>query len=153
MIKRKRLGKVIMKVKRSAIHYLWIIIIVLAWGFIVYRLINRFKGIDLSIPSNLYEFSLIIAMELVYLLVSIKGCISLIVSREFRERGITLAGPIINYSDIRGLHWLNENKIQINYDPNVVYIFNRQFKVKWVVKDSQITKLKQILQEKYYDSF
>ena len=66
-------------------------------------------------------------MELVYLLIGLKASISIIVSREIREKGITLAGCIINYSDIRGIHWLNEKKIQINYDPGVVYIFNRQY--------------------------
>jgi len=151
--KRKHLGNIIMKVKLSAIYYLWIIVVILAWVFISYRLIIRFNGFDLSIASNLETFSLILAMELVYLLAGIKGCISIIVSREIREKGITLAGWIINYSDIRGIHWLNEKKIQLNYDPGVVYIFNRQFKVKWVINDNQIADLKQIFQEKYYDSF
>lgn len=153
MKKRKQLGNILMKLKLNIVSYIYIIAAVLAWIFISYLLINRFNGLDLSIASNLETFIMIIAMELVYLLVTIKGCIGLIVSREIREKGITLAGPIINYSDIRGLHWLNEEKLQINYDPNVVYLFNRQFKVKWVVKENQIAELKQIFQEKYYDSF
>jgi len=89
----------------------------------------------------------------VYLAIYISGLFKIMTSREIREKGITLAGWSINYSDIRGLHWLSENKLQINYDPNVIYVFYRQFKEKWIIRDDQLDELKAHLEEHYHKPF
>lgn len=153
LFKRKQLGNIIMKVKYDIQSYLLILLMVISGIVVVYITISR---VNLYILSDFYgikEISLVIANSTVYMFIYMKLCIGIITSKEIREKGITLARCIINYSDIRGIHWLNEKKIQINYDPGYVSVFNRQFKEKWVVKDNQIAELKQIFQEKYYDSF
>lgn len=153
IIKRKHLGDILLKVRLGVLYYLWIIFFILSWIVIAFLLINRFKGLDLNIVFNLETLSLILAQEFVYLLVGAKFSLRIITAREIRETGITLGRWTINYCDIRKLEWLSENKLKITYDPGIAYLFYRQFKEKWSVKDDQIVELKKLLQEKYYDSF
>ena len=151
LFKRKRLGPIIMKVKSDIQSYLMIVILMIAGIALICFTVFRVNQYIVSEYYGIKEISWLIANCTLYMLIYLKLCIRIITSREIRERGITLAGWIIEYSDIRGIHWLNENKLQINYDPDVVYLFSKQFKEKWVVPDNQVAELKQHLNKGYYE--
>ena len=151
--KREQLGKIIMKLKHGIQIYLMLILLLVAGIILVYLTVKRVNLYRLSDYYGIKEIGWYITNCAVYLLMFLKLWIRALLSGEIRDEGIILTGWIINYSDIRGLLWLSEKKIRINYDPDVVYVFNRQFKETWIVQDDQIAELKQVLQEKYYDAF
>lgn len=153
MHKRKQLGNIIFKLKHGIKSYLLTIFLVLAGVIVVYFSVKRVNQYSMSEFYGIKEIVWVIANSVVYMIMYIKLYIRVFTSGEIRDKGITMTNLPISYADIRGINWLSENKVQINYDPDIVYLFNRQFKEKWVVQDNQIVELKQLLQKKYYDVY
>lgn len=151
--KRKQLGNIIMKVKYSTQSYLLFLIIIAVGIFVIYSTAFRVNQYAMSDYYGIKEIGWLITNGIFYLSLYLKLCLRIVTSREVRENGITLDRGAINYSDIRGLHWISDKKLQINFDPNVVYIFNRQYKEKWVVRDDQVDELKKHFNNKYYEAF
>lgn len=149
--KRIALGDVLMKVKMRKIYFLLMILFSL-FGiallvFITVRRLNYFSSSEWYPTMDSILFA---ASELVYIILILKGLIQAFAYRELRETGIVLSGIILEYSDIRGINWVKDNKIEINYK---MRILNRVFKECWVIKDEQITELKQLLKDKYFDAY
>jgi len=148
--KRKQLGNIIIKIKLGIVTYLSITIWLVIASAVVYSIINGFHKYNLNDDYSMLKFGWVLTMNSMIFLGTINGLIRLVKSRELREKGISFAGWVINYSEIKGLNWLRENKIEIAYSNNFT---KRLLKEKWIVKDDQIAELKQVLQEKYYDAF
>ncbi|MCK5757980.1 MAG: hypothetical protein KAH14_02725 [Clostridiales bacterium] len=149
-LKRRQLGNTIMKVNLGIKNYLSIAIWLVLAFIVVYFIINGFYEYNLNADNGILRFGWSLTINSMIFLAIINGLIRLAKSREIREKGVSFAGFIIYYSDLKSINWLDENKIEITYSNNVS---KRLFKEKWTVKDYQVTELKRILQEKYYDSF
>lgn len=148
--KRKHLGPIIFRVKLDYISHLIILGTVLGAVFIISIVIYKLRQLNASELYNSFDKALFIINEAVYFLVLVKIFINVIFSREIREKGITMVRGAIDYSDIRRLEWLSDNKIIIRFAGR---IFTRPLEEKWNVTDNQTARLKDLLKEKYYDVF
>lgn len=148
LYRRKQLGNIKMKIKLGFLSYLLILFTVIACMVTAYFLIIIVKKFISSDSYGVKEIIWVILNSTLYTLIYSKIFISMITSREIREKGITFTQGVANYSGIKSIYWLNEKKVQINYDPKVEHAFNREFKEKWVVRYNQIDELKHFLDRK-----
>ncbi len=148
--KRKKLGNVLMKVKLDIKRYLLVFLWFLIGLLGIYLIIRGIIEFNYSSGYDKEFYRLLLTMSITYILAPILHSLRIIKAREIREKGIILSRGIVNFYDISGLNWLCENKIEIIF---VGSIIRKQHKEKWTLKDNQITDLKKLLQEKYYDAF
>lgn len=146
--KRRQLGEVIFKANPGFAEWLVMgLSVIMAGAMIAYVVIMVRKHAQ-SAWYDWVDTTYIIMSFSVYLVLLIRGCISAVTSFEIREKGITLNGWAAEYADVRGVDWLNEKKVQINFDPGHSLFLNRQFKVKKTFKDEHIDEVKRFLSEK-----